>query len=84
MITGEIKSQVDAIWDTFAAGGVVNPLTVIEQMTCLIFLRRLDEEEQLNEKKANEYDPPAKIIADIVALDKERTKALKKLKAMLN
>jgi type I restriction enzyme M protein len=53
MITGEIKSQVDGIWDAFAAGGVVNPLTVIEQMTYLIFLRRLDEEQQLNEKKAN-------------------------------
>lgn len=53
MITGEIKSQVDGIWDAFAAGGVVNPLTVIEQMTYLIFLRRLDENQQLQEKKAN-------------------------------
>jgi len=53
MITGEIKSQVDGIWDAFAAGGVVNPLTVIEQMTYLIFLRRLDEQQQLQEKKAN-------------------------------
>ncbi len=53
MITGEIRSQVDGIWDAFAAGGVVNPLTVIEQMTYLIFLKRLDRQQQVKEKKAN-------------------------------
>jgi len=60
MITGEIKSQVDGIWDAFAAGGVVNPLTVIEQMTYLIFIRRLDEQQQLEEKKANLAGIPIK------------------------
>ena len=45
MITGELKSQVDKIWESFWSGGVANPLTVIEQMTYLIFLRRLDERE---------------------------------------
>jgi type I restriction enzyme M protein len=63
MITGEIKSQVDGIWDAFAAGGVVNPLTVIEQMTYLIFLRRLDEQQQLQEKKANLAGIPIKDVA---------------------
>jgi len=63
MITGEIKSQVDGIWDAFAAGGVVNPLTVIEQMTYLIFLRRLDEEQQLQEKKSNLAGIPMKTTA---------------------
>ncbi len=63
MITGEIKSQVDGIWDAFAAGGVVNPLTVIEQMTYLIFLRRLDEQQQLKEKKANLAGIPIKDVA---------------------
>ena len=53
MITGELKSQVDKIWESFWSGGVANPLTVIEQMTYLIFLRRLDERQQLEEKKAN-------------------------------
>lgn len=53
MITGELKSQVDKLWDAFWSGGISNPLTVIEQMTYLIFLRRLDERQQLEEKKAN-------------------------------
>lgn len=53
MITGEIKSQVDKIWEAFWTGGISNPLTVIEQFTFLLFLRRLDERQQLEEKKAN-------------------------------
>lgn len=54
MITGDLKSQVDKIWNSFWAGGVANPLTVIEQLTYLIFIRRLDEMETLEEEKANE------------------------------
>lgn len=53
MVTGELKSQVDKIWTTFWTGGISNPLTVIEQFTFLLFLRRLDENQQLQEKKAN-------------------------------
>jgi len=53
MITGEIKSQVDKIWEAFWTGGISNPLTVIEQFTFLLFLRRLDEKQLLEEKKAN-------------------------------
>jgi type I restriction enzyme M protein len=52
MITGEIKSQVDKIWESFWTGGVSNPLTVIEQFTYLLFIRRLDETQFLEEKKA--------------------------------
>ena len=52
MITGEIKSQVDKIWEAFWTGGISNPLTVIEQFTYLLFIRRLDEQQQLQEKKA--------------------------------
>jgi type I restriction enzyme M protein len=52
MITGEIKSQVDKIWESFWTGGVSNPLTVIEQFTYLLFIRRLDETQLLEEKKA--------------------------------
>ncbi|WP_375585929.1 N-6 DNA methylase [Cyclobacterium xiamenense] len=54
MITGELKSQVDKIWNSFWTGGVANPLTVIEQLTYLIFIRRIDEMETLEEKKANQ------------------------------
>ena len=53
MITGTITSQVDAIWNAFAAGGIANPLEVIEQMTYLLFIKRLDELETVKEKKAN-------------------------------
>jgi type I restriction enzyme M protein len=40
MITGELKSQVDKIWESFWTGGVSNPLTVIEQFTYLLFISR--------------------------------------------
>lgn len=53
MITGELKSQVDKIWNAFWTGGISNPLTVIEQFTYLLFIRRLDEGQILEEKKAN-------------------------------
>ncbi len=52
MITGEIKSQIDKIWNDFWTGGISNPLTIIEQFTYLIFIRRLDEIQLNNEKAA--------------------------------
>ena len=52
MITGEIKSKVDRIWDTMWAGGISNPLSVVEQLTYLLFIKRLDEIEKLEEHKA--------------------------------
>ncbi len=58
MITGELKSQVDKIWDAFANGGIVNAITVIEQFTYLLFIRRLDEMQLLEEKKANTVGIP--------------------------
>jgi len=58
MITGEIKSQVDKIWESFWTGGVSNPLTVIEQFTYLLFIRRLDETQLNEEKKASLIKKP--------------------------
>src|SRR5690349_3186704 len=52
MITGAIKSQIDAIWNTFWTGGISNPLEVIEQITYLLFLKRLDDLHTLEENKA--------------------------------
>jgi len=52
MITGELKSQVDKIWEAFWTGGISNPISVIEQFTYLLFIRRLDEEQLKEEKKA--------------------------------
>ena len=53
MITGDIKNQIDRIWDAFWSGGISNPLEVIEQITYLLFLRRLDDMHTLEENKAN-------------------------------
>ena len=52
MITGELKNQVDKIWEAFWTGGISNPISVIEQFTYLLFIRRLDEEQLKEEKKA--------------------------------
>lgn len=52
MITGELKSQVDKLWTEFWTGGIANPLTVIEQITFLMFSRLLDINESRNEKRA--------------------------------
>ena len=53
MITGAIKNKIDKIWLDIAAGGVTNPLTVIEQLTYLIFIRSLDEKEIATEEFEN-------------------------------
>lgn len=53
MITGEQKSKVDAVWDAFWSGGISNPLEVMEQITYLLFIRRLDDEQQLALNRAN-------------------------------
>jgi len=58
MLTGEIRSQVDQIWNAFWTGGISNPLEVIEQITYLLFLRRLDELETLEELKATRLEAP--------------------------
>ena len=52
MITGELKSKVDKIWETFWTGGITNPLEVIEQFTYLLFIKGLDEVETTNEAEA--------------------------------
>lgn len=52
MITGELKSRVNRVWDAFWAGGISNPLEVIEQITYLLFIRRLDDLQNLADRKA--------------------------------
>ena len=58
MITGELKSKVDRIWDTMWSGGISNPLSVIEQLTYLLFIKRLDELHTLKEHKAARTGKP--------------------------
>jgi type I restriction enzyme M protein len=58
VITGELKSKIDRIWDAFWSGGISNPLEVIEQITYLLFIRRLDDLQTLAEKKAHRTGRP--------------------------
>jgi len=58
MITGAIKSQIDQIWNAFWTGGISNPLEVIEQITYLLFLRRLDDLHTLEENKSARLKRP--------------------------
>ncbi|CAM4059213.1 class I SAM-dependent DNA methyltransferase [Tsukamurella strandjordii] len=52
MITGELKSKIDRVWDAFWSGGISNPIEVIEQITYLLFIRRLDEIQKSKEFQA--------------------------------
>lgn len=52
MITGQLKSKIDKLWEEFWTGGITNPLTVIEQITFLMYARLLDMNEQKDEKLA--------------------------------
>ena len=52
MITGELKNKIESIWGAFAAGGLVNPLEVIEQITYLMFIRDLDDSDNLKAKES--------------------------------
>ncbi|MBX3098009.1 MAG: SAM-dependent DNA methyltransferase [Salinibacterium sp.] len=58
MVTGELKSQVDKVWTAFWTGGIANPMEVIEQITYLLFIKRLDELHTLAESKANTLGKP--------------------------
>jgi type I restriction enzyme M protein len=58
MLTGELRSQINAIWDAFWSGGISNPMEVMEQITYLLFIRRLDDAHTLEESKANVLKQP--------------------------
>lgn len=58
MLTGNIRNQVDQIWNAFWSGGVSNPLSVIEQLTFLMFIKRLDDLHTVEERKAEDLGIP--------------------------
>lgn len=58
MITGNVKTQVDQIWNAFWSGGISNPMEVMEQLTYLLFIKRLDDIQTLKERKANRTGQP--------------------------
>ena len=53
MITGDLKNRIDSLWTEFWTGGITNPLTVIEQITFLMYSRLLDMQERKDEKRAS-------------------------------
>lgn len=53
MLTGKIRTDIDKLWEKFWTGGITNPLTVIEQISYLMFARMLDMQEDVTERKAN-------------------------------
>lgn len=52
MVTGELKNKIDSLWDIFAAGGLVNPLEVIEQITYLMFIHDLNDSDNIKAKES--------------------------------
>ena len=58
MITGTLRTRIDKLWEEFWTGGIANPLTVIEQISFLMFLRLLDGRETLAEKKSRATGKP--------------------------
>ena len=73
MITGELKNKIDSLWDVFAAGGLVNPLDVIEQITYLMFIRDLDDTDNLRAKESAMLGLPFQsIFADEVTIGERK------------
>ncbi len=68
MITGQLKSQIDKLWLEFHTGGITNPLTVIEQISFLMFLRLLDSNESRDKKSADRQE---KVFKGIFPEDKQ-------------
>ena len=60
MITGQLKNKIDAIWDTFFASGITTPLTVVEQITYLLFIKLLDDNQLKKEATASIFKTEVK------------------------
>ena len=60
MITGEIKNKIDQIWDVFFVAGVTNPITVLEQMTYIFFMKMLDDKQLQEEDNARDFEGTVK------------------------
>ena len=64
MVTGELKNKIDGLWEIFWTGGITNPLTVIEQMTYLMFIHDLDDTDNRRAKESAMLDLPYRSIFD--------------------
>ena len=80
MITGELKNKIDSLWEIFWTGGLTNPLDVIEQMTYLMFIRDLDDADNLHSKESAMLGLPYKSIFSEEVVIGDRTIAGNQLK----
>ena len=64
MLTTELKGKIDKLWETFWTGGLTNPLDVIEQITYLMFIHDLDEQDNIKRKESVMLDIPYKSVYD--------------------
>ena len=69
MLTGELKNRINSLWEIFWTGGITNPLDIVEQMTYLMFIRDLDDTDNLRAKESAMLGLPHKsIFADEVKI----------------
>lgn len=57
-VTGELRSQIDKIWNECCPGGIANPIEVTEQLTYLLFVKRLDDLHTLEEHLVHSTGDP--------------------------
>lgn len=67
MINGQLKSKIDKLWEEFWTGGITNPLTVIEQITYLMYARMLDMNERNDEKRSARTGKPFLVVSPIIS-----------------
>lgn len=71
MITGTLRNKVDAVWDTLWTGGITSPITVLEQITYLMFMKLLDDKQLKAEATAHERDLAEKVFGEGVCVISE-------------
>lgn len=55
MITGELKNKIGRIWEYFWTAGITNPMTVLEQLTYILYMKMLDDKQIQEEQNANAF-----------------------------
>ena len=87
MITGEIKNKLDRLWDAMWSNQMTNPWIDIQQVTYLIFIKMLDDNQIKGERKQNdkkEYRSPAAIIKSIQDLEAQFKTVMNKITKCTN
>lgn len=64
MLSAKLKKEIRTLWDRFWSGGIANPLTAIEQITYLVFLKQLEDSDNQRAREAQEAGRVHKSIFD--------------------